>query len=639
MYRWCGQVLVVAVATVQLIAQREDSVRVVFRPVLVEDSLGAPVVAAIPRVELPRARLDQLPATTVADAAQGLPGVFVRNYGGLGGLKTISIRGATAAQTAVVLDGIRLNSIANGLVDLGQIPLALLENLTIERGSQSARWGAHAVGGTVLLSLRQQSSGVIASGALGAFGERRGTLQATIHPGNHTITALADVQYSQGNYPFRIDEFGVRRRLERTNGDALLASGALLWHIAGMAQSGSVAVIARSSQRGAPGAVLQGAIENTAARLNEREVLTISSMQFGQESSWTLRAAVRWFQQHYRDSLARFRGPSGADDQFTAYDGALVLEMSRIDGNNWYVAPAAELYANTLRGNLYRSGAGSVVRRVQLGVAAQAGATLHTTTAYVLGLGAALRADAYSDVPSALSGSVDLRWISASVPLALRLSVGTSYRPPSFNELYYQNFGSTSIRPERGVTVSGGAVATLGACSLQADAFVLWVRDQIIAVPRSALTWSVQNAGRVLSRGVELLAAYADGGWNLNLSGTYQQVTYDDPTTFTYGKQVIYTPSLLGMVRAERVFWRGIAALVQATYLGTRYSQTDNAPSSALEAVLTVDASLRALLLEWPVEVELRGELLNLFDATYAIISNYPMPGRSWRIRLLARWR
>lgn len=637
MTRWKGQVLVLLLATAHLVAQYQDSVRFVFRPVFVEDSLRRDVVRAIPRVELPRSTLERIPATTVADAVQGMPGVFVRNYGGLGGLKTVSIRGATAAQTAVVLDGIRLNTVSNGLVDLGQVPLALLERIAVERGSHSARWGAHAVGGAVLLSLRQYAPGVRAHAAIGAFGERSASLDIPSKIANHTISFLADVQYSQGNYPFTLEEFGSIRRVERTNSDALMANAALLWQATSTSLSSRVALFARSSQRGAPGAVLQGAIENAAARLDDSEVLVLGVLT-PNAAPWTLRVSGRWFQQHYRDSLAWYRGPRGADDRFTAYDGAMVLELPRLTGTNWYVAPFSELYVNTLRGNLYRSGAGSYAQRLQFGAAVEAGTTIVTDTTSMFSIESTLRADTYSDVADACSGTVQARWMRAHLPIALRMSVGTSYRPPSFNELYYQNFGSTSLQPERGYTLSGGIIADVGMLHLEADGFVLWVRDQIIAVPRSAITWSVQNAGRVLSRGVEVLARYDDRVWRFQLSGTIQRTTYDDPTSFTYGKQVIYTPLIIGMVQIERMLWQKTTAFVQVNHIGTRYSQTDNAPTSALRAVTTVDISLRAILLDGEVRVQASGDMLNLFDAEYAIIRNYPMPGRMWRFGLTVQF-
>ncbi|RMF34330.1 MAG: TonB-dependent receptor [Chlorobiota bacterium] len=628
---WGGQVLVLCVATAHVLAQRGDSVRYTFAPVLVEDSARA-VVPAVPTAQITRHELERLPAATVADAVQGLPGVFVRNYGGLGGLKTISVRGATASQTAVVLEGIRLNAVANGLVDLGQLPTALLETITIERGSRSAVWGANAVGGTVELVLRQPGDGVRTRAAIGAFGERAAAIESSVSLRAHTISVLADVQSSRGDYPFTFEEFGTLQRIKRTNGDATLGSGVVRWQWRASPGVFRFTLFGRSSERGAPGAVLQGAIENAVARLSETEFLALASAHLGE--GWTIRAAFRAFDQRYRDSLARFRGPNGADDRFIARDAAVVIEPPAVVLWKVSVAPKLEAYANTLRGDLYRFRAGSSATRLQLGgvIGAQYAQRIDSSAAVLLESG--VRGDFYSDVPSAVIGLLQARWVKAHFPLALRMSLSTGYRPPSFNELYYQNFGSLDIRPERSVSVNAGVSYQHEGAQLELDGFAMWIGDQIIAVPRSAITWSVQNAGRVFSRGVEGAFRWGKPQWRLSAAGTVQLVTYDDRASFTYGKQVLYTPAVLGMFRIERQIGNDLRVLAQANYIGTRYTQTDNAPRSALPPVGTFDLSVEWLVHIGGVRLAATGELLNALDAEYAIIRNFPMPGRMWRLRL-----
>lgn len=640
MLQRCGQVLAVVLATAHVLAESEDSVRYMFRPVVVVDSAVQAVIRAAPTATLSREELIRLPATTVADAVQGMPGVFVRNYGGLGGLKTISVRGSTASQTAIVLEGIRLNVITNGLVDLGLLPAALMEQVMIERGSRSAYFGANAIGGVVELTLRTPEQGLSLVPSIGAFGDRSGIAAGGLKLGIHTLATIVDVQYTRGNYPFEFNEFGMTRRVERINGDAFMASGVFQWRWQRQQWEYTMTALLRTSERGAPGAVLQGVIENAAARLFDREALLISRFQYAATDSarWTFRTAARWFFQHYRDSLARFRGPDGANDRFSAFDGAVVVEAPFWRQGELRLRPKVEGYVNLLSGNLYRIGSGTHAERVQVS------GIVHAEWAYLFSTGdaviveSALRGDWYSDVHSAVVGSLQARWFWNSTPLIFRVSIGTGYRPPSFNELYYQNFGSRDVQPERSIDVNAGWVLAAEPFHIELDGFAMWVRDQIIAVPRSAITWSVQNAGRVFSRGAELQARWLQVQWKTVFSGTYQQVTYDDPAAFTYGKQVIYTPLLLGLVRFVYIFDEHSSILMQANYLGKRYTQTDNAPSSALDAVTTIDVSLRALIARHPLELSVTAEVLNVWDAQYAIIRNFPMPGRSWRLRLSVVW-
>lgn len=640
MLRRCGQVLAAVLATAPVLAQSEDSVRYVFRPVVVEDSAVQAVIRAAPTATLSREELIRLPVTTVADAVQGIPGVFVRNYGGLGGLKTISVRGATASQTAIVLDGIRLNVVTNGLVDMGQLPTALMEQITIERGCRSAYFGANAIGGVVEMTLRTPVQSFSLTPSIGAFGERGGIIAGGLKLGTHMFGTIVDVQYTRGNYPFLFNEFGRMRRIERTNGDAVMASSVLQWRWHRQQWEYTMTALVRASERGAPGAVLQGAIENAVARLSDREAILLSRLEYATRDSarWTFRTAGRWFLQQYRDSLARFRGPGGANDRFSAFDGALVIEAPGWRQGPLHLVPKVEAYLNMLSGNLYRISSGTNAERLQLCGIVYAQWTYFGSSGNAVIVESALRGDWYSDVPSAVVGSLQGRWLWNFIPLVFRASIGTGYRPPSFNELYYQNFGSRDIRPERSIDVNAGWVLAVEPFQVELDGFVMWVRDQIIAIPRSAITWSVQNAGRVFSRGAELQARWQHAPWRTVFSGTYQQVTYDDPATFTYGKQVIYTPLLLGLARIEYVVDERSTMLIQANYLGKRYSQTDNAPSSALDAVTTIDISLRAVFLRHPFQITVAGEVMNVGDIQYAVISNFPMPGRSWRLRVTVAW-
>jgi len=633
-----GQVLVLCCATAQLLAQREDSVRYFFTPVVVEDSAQVRVAAA-PTAQIRRQELERIPATTLADAVQGMPGVFVRNYGGLGGLKTVTIRGATASQTTVVLEGIRLNSITNGLVDLGQFPTAILDAISIERGSRSAVWGANSIGGTLEIRLRQPNEGICARGTIGAFGERSVELESSYRIGAHILSALGTVQSSRGNYPFTFNEFGKLQRIERSNGDALLGSGIVQWRLRSSHAQYGMTLLARVSERGAPGAVLQGAIENTAARLSDKELLALASATIGDDKPWALTVALRIFDQFYRDSLARYRGPQGAHDHFFAQDAAVVIELPSAQICGITLGSSVEAYGNTLRGDLYRFGSGSSASRLPVGVVVRSQHVTQLDSSAVLLVESVLRGDHYSDVPSAVVGLLQGRLISKQLPFAIRASVGTGYRPPSFNELYYQNFGSKDIRPEQSLDVGAGIVYRQRSVTVEFDAFTLWVRNQIIAIPRSAITWSVQNAGRVFSRGIEGALHLQGDSWHLRATGTAQSVTYDDPTSFTYGKQVLYTPSMLGMIRFEHQLWKCVRLFAQATYFGIRFTQTDNAPSSALPPVGTMDCSVEYEFPLHNVTVAIRGELLNAFDAQYALIRNFPMPGRAWRFHMTVRWR
>ncbi|HEY7535184.1 MAG TPA: TonB-dependent receptor plug domain-containing protein, partial [Thermodesulfobacteriota bacterium] len=85
---------------------------------------------------------------TTSEILSFSPGVFVRDFGGLGQLQTLSIRGSSNDQAVVLLDGVRLNTALGG-IDLSTIPLDYVDRFEIIRGGSSALVGTDAIGGVV----------------------------------------------------------------------------------------------------------------------------------------------------------------------------------------------------------------------------------------------------------------------------------------------------------------------------------------------------------------------------------------------------------------------------------------------------------------------------------------------------------
>lgn len=92
---------------------------------------------------------------TASEILSFSPGVVVRDYGGFGQLKTLSIRGSSNDQVVILLDGVRLNNPIGGGVDLSTIPVHYVEKFEIVRGGASAFAGSDAIGGVVNIVTKQ----------------------------------------------------------------------------------------------------------------------------------------------------------------------------------------------------------------------------------------------------------------------------------------------------------------------------------------------------------------------------------------------------------------------------------------------------------------------------------------------------
>ena len=107
------------------------------------------------------ADLQALSTTSVADALKYFSGVQIKDYGGLGGLKTINVRSLGAQHVGVYVDGIRLTNAQNGTVDLGKFSLSSMESVSLYNANkldncQSA--SEYASGATVYLQTKRPTS-------------------------------------------------------------------------------------------------------------------------------------------------------------------------------------------------------------------------------------------------------------------------------------------------------------------------------------------------------------------------------------------------------------------------------------------------------------------------------------------------
>lgn len=596
-------------------------------------SVGTRTLAPVTTIS--GSELKQTGASQIGEVLSFVPGVFIRNYGGLGGLKTVSLRGTSAAQTAVLLDGVRLNSSQNGLVDLSALPTGIVEDIEVVRGGESALVGPSSVGGAInirTLSFRNETT-VRVQSSLGSFGEvgAGGTIR---FPVDSTMLLLTgDYQSSRGDYPFSFNQFGSTSTIQRRNGDFRNISGVL-----GLAtQTGAWQlrshVVARSTERGTPGAVVQGSIEEEQARLAEDDILTIlhAGHSFTTNTSLALTATGRFNQFRYSDPGASVFGARGVDETFYARDATLdarmqVLAWSQIN------EVQAEAGLAELRGAMLQPGVGRAVYRRTLALAGRMERAL-TIGEQAIVAQVALRLDHYSDAGTAVSPLLATSWNPGGLPVTILAQWAYNFRPPSFNELYYLNFGTANLKPERSHSVNAGVRwAVVERFNVDIHSFFIHTADKIVALPVSPATWSARTVGAVQTYGMEVTASGSllrdfvrfNGAW------TVQQSINRSGNPATDGKSIAYVPGVLlsGLVSVHP---GQVEAGVQVLYTGERYSLDGNSADALLPGFGTVGVFAGIGFDLGSLHVDTRLFCENIFDERYSVIRNYPMPGRSFR--------
>ena len=148
-------------------------------PTHAEESTSLPITVTATRFTEPTASvlapvniitrkdIEQLHARSLTDVMNTLPGIQVTSYGGRGQQSSGFVRGATSAETLVLMDGVRVNSATMGGFDFSSVPLNQVERVEFIRGARATVYGADAIGGVVNIITR------------GTQGDRKTTLNGS----------------------------------------------------------------------------------------------------------------------------------------------------------------------------------------------------------------------------------------------------------------------------------------------------------------------------------------------------------------------------------------------------------------------------------------------------------------------------
>jgi iron complex outermembrane receptor protein len=142
------------------------------------------------------------PGADLPQILEQASGVDIRRYGGLGAFSSLSIRGSTAAQVLIFLDGVALNQAVGGGVDLGSLPTGGIVSVDVYRGAVPSRFGGNSLGGVVHMRTRAPGGPPRAHLQLqaGAFQTRQ--VSASLSGQRHSWEGLALLHLSQSDNDF-----------------------------------------------------------------------------------------------------------------------------------------------------------------------------------------------------------------------------------------------------------------------------------------------------------------------------------------------------------------------------------------------------------------------------------------------------
>lgn len=611
-----------------------------------------------PVQELSGKQLHQLSSHNVADALRYFSGIQIKDYGGVGGLKTVNIRSMGTNHVGVFYDGIELGNAQNGTVDLGRFSLDNMESVTLYNGQKSAIFQPakdFGSSGSIYLQTRTpqfeegKKYNVRASFKTGSFGVANPSVLWEQKLGQRISSSFsAEYLHSSGKYKFtyRMQE-GYDTTAVRQNGDlnALRVEGGLF----GQLKQGywKAKAYLYNSERGYPGAIVRNKFSHE-DRQWDTNFFTQGTFKkdFTQWYSLLANAKYAYDYLHYLADPKKDESLMYVNNHYYQQE-VYTSVANRFNLFPWWEASfSADYQFNLLNADLRDF----VYPRRHTLLASIATAMRFKQVELQASLLETFVHDTSSGTPAPdkqkLTPSFFVSWRPfPQSGLNLRGFYKRIFRMPTLNDLYYTFIGNINLEPEfttqydLGFTYSRTFNNTwLRSLEVQTDVYYNEVENKIVATPTSNFfRWTMVNLGNVEIRGVDVAL---QTGWKIGrdltisnrINYTYQRAQdFTDPKSEFYGGQIPYIPWHSGSA-VVNLQWRSWEANYSFIYTGERYSSQANIPYNYQLPWYTSDFSVSKGLKVWKGNLKLTLEVNNLLNQQYEVVICYPMPGTNFKL-------
>lgn len=618
----------------------------------------------IPVQTLSGEALKRLSACSVADAIRYFSGVQIKDYGGIGGLKTVNIRSMGSQHVGVFYDGIELGNAQNGVVDLGRFSLDNMEAISLYNGQKSAIFQPakdYASASAIYLSTRRPQFSKDKPNNLN-IGLKGGSF-ATVNPSllwEHkpserlSFSVSTEFLYTSGRYRFSYAKKNGYDTTEiRKNGDVqMFRTEAALFGKTGSGEWQAKAYYYRS-ERGYPGASVReepGRFKHQDRQWdNNAFVQATFRTNFGSRYSLLLNGKYAHDRLHYRSDPNLDVTTMYVDNRYRQQETYLSAAQLFSLHPRWSASLSADFQWNTLDADLtdfvypdrytWLTAAATSLDCKRFKLQAS---LLHTFVNDRTATAGAQAGRKSIFTPTAVLSCQPFR----TPGLNIRVFYKRIFRMPTLNDLYYTFIGNKDLKPEYTTQYDAGLTYTLNFPSgsfhrleIQMDGYYNRVENKIIAMPTSnQFRWTMLNLGHVEIRGADVAVQghfhIGKVGISPRLNYTYQKAQdFTDKTSPWYGGQIPYIPWHSGSAVIGGT-WRNWSWNYSFIYTGERYEAVANIPENYALPWYTHDLSLSRTFPLKKAELRFTAEVNNIFNQQYEVVQCYPMPGTNVKIKL-----
>ena len=551
-----------------------------------------------------RAELERYSGETVLEVLKTQAGIQIRGNGGIGKTSSIFMRGTNSSHTLVLIDGVRYGSATGGSAAVEHLPVEQIERIEILRGAAASLYGSDAIGGVIQIFTRQgqttpqafvsigagnYGSVQASTGLSGTWGQTQAALTVA-HSETDGVSAVsnpAGFGYNPDKDGYRNTSLGLNLS-QKINDQVSVGATSLLASVKNQYDNG---VEHDSYNDGYNGAANLWANVRFNPQLQSRLQISRSlddSDSYGAEDETSYKTEQTQYQLQNTVEIGQF--------------GTALFGLERLEQQ----VESSTIYAQTQR-NVDSALLGYVLQQDQFSLQAN------------------LRHDRNSQFGNETTYSAGAGWWF--VPSwQIGASVGTSFKAPSFNELYWPNEpffrGNSNLRPEAGKNQE----VYLRQDSDTLQSRLTLYRNDIKDLLAYQFPTTV-NIDQVLIQGLTLQTDWQDGLWQAG--GSYDFLDAKDRSTgVNRDKQLTYRAKHTGLLYAgvAEDNWQ-VRAEVEAA--DRRFTNAANTAHLGGYSLVNLSGSL-----DIRPDLKLGLRVNNVFDKAYELTPNYGTLGTNGLLSL-----
>ncbi|MCS3867902.1 outer membrane cobalamin receptor [Chryseobacterium ginsenosidimutans] len=615
----------------------------------------------LPAQVLSGEELERLNSQSVADALRYFSGIQIKDYGGIGGLKTINIRSMGSQHVGVFYDGIQIGNAQNGVVDLGRYSLDDLEEISLYNGQKSEIFQpAKDFGSSGSIYLQPKVPSFKGNRKTNLVVRFKNSSIDLFDPSfrleqkiskNISASFSSEFIQSDGIYKYRYKkkypdgdvaydtiakrlDSDIRAKRFETSLNGTLNNGS--WNLRGYGYM---------SDRGIPAAIVNNRFDGRGERQTDENFFVQGSFKkkIFPKLETQIKAKFAYDYTHYIDTVSSIK----IQNQYIQRE--LYVSSSNLFSitSDWDVSASVDFQYNNLDADLVNFS--YPTRYTTL-------AAFATTYQWrrLKFLGSVLGTFVSEEVEKNTKSPDKTEWTPSAFlsyqPFAgkdftVRAFYKRIFRMPTFNDLYYTMIGNTSLKPEftnqynLGFAYSKGfSGSVLQRISAKVDGYFNKVEDKIIAAPNGSMfRWTMLNLGEVeiLGTDINLQADFLFGNVKIRplISYTFQRARdFSDREESYFGHQIPYTPWHSGSfsLMSDYKDWSFNYSFI---YVGERYDvNQNNIQYNYIQPWYTHDLSVQRKIKWKEHQFKASFEVNNIFNQYYDVVLNYPMPGRTFKL-------